>query len=644
MIQEETIPEPGSEKLGRLLRKGYVPSTLKEYHQMYQASVTHRDEYWKNLASRLVWDAPFTEAADEQFAQGSIRWFADGRLNAIKNTIDRAIAGGKGDNKALAFFPIEGAPVVYSYNTLKEEAVQLASAMYSRGMAAGDKAALYLPDCPETVVFMAACAYLGIVYVPIPYHFTAEIATEIVRDSDAALLLIAGESRSKSYPGRARTVSEAVGDITIIATGSDKASSYERFLEEGDKSGLQPKSCEAEHPLLLIYANSATGIPRGSVYATGGYLVQTAASFDTLFLSAKQSEPSIVCTMNLASAAGQAYGLWGPLLSGVCTVITEEGENAGASMLARVLEVYDTPALITTPRLLTTVKKELDGKKLSEKNGFSIVACCGDVLTPRLVTFAGSSLSFGAERILNLWIQSESGTAIIATLPTQELNRPGALGVPAFGITPCVINTTGAQCRTNESGQLVFSSSWPGMIRTIWEQPDRYQQLYFRRVPGHFMTNDGVRLDPDGFYWFMGRLDDVVKLRGQSLATSEIEAVLVAHEKIAEAAVVSIPGDENDSLIAFLSFEKEFADRGETEATESLEKELSDIVMARIGEFALPNRFIFARELPRTRTGKLVRRVLRRIATGDIAHDEDLSHVANPESVRDLVKNTDSES
>ena len=254
-------------------------------------------------------------------------------------------------------------------------------------------------------------------------------------------------------------------------------------------------------------------------------------------------------------------------------------------------------------------------------------------LTPRLVKFAGESLATGPERVLNLWIQSESGVALINTFAFDKLNRPGSLGLPFLGIETRNINHQGQACRHNESGQLVFASSWPGMIRSIWGQNERFLELYLQRVKGYFNTNDGVRVDNDGFYWFMGRLDDVIKVRGQSLATSEIEAVLMSHPMISESAVVSIGGEEGEEIIAYLVIEQT-----EQNGYTSIESDLTGYIIQRVGEFAVPTRYIVTDELPRTRTGKVVRRLLRRIATGDIGADEDLSHVANPDAVKKLVK------
>ncbi|HUT62351.1 MAG TPA: hypothetical protein VMZ04_00195, partial [Anaerolineae bacterium] len=236
------------------------------------------------------------------------------------------------------------------------------------------------------------------------------------------------------------------------------------------------------------------------------------------------------------------------------------------------------------------------------------------------------------------WIQSESGAALINTYTTSALNRSGALGLPFLGIKPLIINHMGQICRPNESGQLVFDSSWPSMIRTIWGQSERFREHYFRRLPGYFITNDGVRVDNEGFFWFMGRLDDVIKVRGQSLATLEIETVLVTHPDISEAAVVSVIIEESDNLIAFLAVEQRRFEQEQNSDFSLLESELTGYIVKRIGEFALPNRYVFVRDLPRTRTGKIVRRILRRIAKGDITQDEDLSHIVNPDSVDKFIR------
>jgi len=629
---------PDGEKIGEIFR--FLPSSLREYHRTYHASIEHRNEYWRLQAGQLVWDAEFTEVVSEDFTTASITWFAGGRLNGCRNALHRHMDGNGAARTALIHFTGEG-EISYSYGELGEHVRSAAGALAAGGFKPGDRAAVYMPDRPETVIFMLACSWLGIIYVPIPYHFTAEITTEIIHDSGASLLLT-DSSGSESYAARVAEVSKATG-VTRIIDVSEKpaegAVSYRDFVKGGNAGGAPPlNGFESEHPLFLIYANSATGIPRGSVFATGGYLVQASSSFRNIFLSNRPrgEETTVACTIPLASAAGQSYGFWGPLLNGGAVLILRDGISVES--LERASTKHSSCALLASPRLLTSLKRDFRDTALPGEGRFSLVACCGDVLSPRLIKFAGSTLTTDPDNVINLWIQSESGTALINTFPNRELNRPGALGMPSLGCKPDVLNTAGGKCRTNESGQLVFETSWPGMVRTIWGQHERFIELYFRRRPGYFMTNDAVRVDHDGFFWFMGRLDDVVKVRGQSLATSEIEAVIVTHPAVREAAVVSIPREDTDGLVAFVSLERGILDPDDESELEKLEAQFSEIVTRRIGEFALPGRFIYTDELPRTRSGKLVRRVLRRIAAGSFAPDEDLSHIANPESVEKLVK------
>lgn len=643
MNNEDSIQESETGKYNKIFQ-AKIPANIQEYHILYHRSIEQREKYWGVQAKRLKWDKDFTTTVREDFSTADIAWFIDGKLNGCKNALDVHIEDGRGSEKALVYYTPDGHLKSYSYNELQIEVQRIAAALESEGYKAGDRIAIYMPDCPETVFFMLACACLGIIYVPIPCHFNAEITSEIIHDSGASLLIISQSLEKQSYRERSLRVAQKIGEIKIIIISGEapgKMLTYPEFLNRSpEKPEKSYMSVEAEHPLFIIYANSAAGIPRGSVFATGGFLVQAATSFDSIFQSEKNAvnAESIVCTLNLVSAAGQSYGLWGPLLNGSCIVFSADGEETTADTLRELLNESDSPVLLTTPRMLTALKRKLNDASLSEKKRFLLVACCEDVLTPRLVSFAGKALASGAEKVLNMWLQSESGTALINTYQDIELNRPGALGVPFFGTKPLAMNNMGQLCRTNESGQLVFAFSWPGMLRTVWGQPERFRELYFQRLPGYFMTNDGVRIDSEGFFWFMGRLDDVIKIRGQSLATSEIEAVLVTHPEISEAAVVSAAGKDSDNLIAFLIVETKMIDSKDKSELNTLESELSDNIVRRIGEFALPDHYVFAGDLPRTRTGKLVRRILRRIASGGISPEEDLSHVANPESVEKLIE------
>ncbi|MHB9027961.1 MAG: AMP-binding protein [Candidatus Latescibacterota bacterium] len=620
-----------------------LPADLKGYIGFHNRSMEQRDAFWLAQAGRIRWEQAPAVAVQENFAEGRVSWFGDGKLNAFRTLLEGSFEGGGAMRPAIVFLESAGKTQSFTGREVESEVRKLAAALRERGLKPGDRVALYLPDSPATVFFILACASLGLITVPIPARYTAELTREILSDSGAALLVLAFGSGSPAYEARAQSVLEAAGGISVMNAGGRAVAgtvSYAEFVFPDARGPLETfESVDAEHPLFILYANTAAGVPRGSVFATAGFLVQAAASCDYLFNPATGDggAGSMVCTLELASAAGQCYGVWGPLLNGFCAVISAEGMRTAADRFRQALETCENPALLTTPVMLSALKRELEDAPLSDRR-FRLVASSGDVLKPRHIRFAAQTLVSSPEKVLNLWVQTECGASIINTFPSTELNRPGALGLPFLGTGPLVLNYMGQVCRANESGQLVFNSSWPSMIRTIWGQDERYRQFYFRRLPGYYSTNDGARVDDQGFFWFMGRLDDVVKVRGQSFATSEIEAVLAAHPRVAEAAVVSVEGEEGkEGLAAFLVPEHPFTGNRDEEM-QLLETELSESIGRRVGEYALIVQFIIAPELPRTRTGKIVRRVLKRIATGDITMDEDLSHVANPISVEKLIR------
>ena len=620
------------------MSKPNTPSGIGHYRTLYADSITNREEFWRTQAELIKWDKTFETIVDEDFSAGKISWFSDGKLNACLNALDIHLENGTAGATALTYYDSNGVSCTYTYKELLAEVTALAGALTTKGLKTGDRIALYLPDSPESVFFMLACARLGILYVPIPVHYTTEVIHDILNDCKASMIVISPDEGGDSYSERTGALTGMLDSIIVINTGQstvEGAIAYSDLVSGGEEiTQVNCESVEAEHPLFILYAGYAAGVPRGSVFATGGFIVHAVSSFSVLFQSAEgESEKmNIACCTNLASTAGQCYGLWGALISGTGVIITGAGDNPSTALLRRILDEDPIPALLTTPRLLAALKKELGTDPLSNDRRFPLVACHGDILAPRFVVFAGNSLTTGTERVINMWIQSESGAALINTYANAGCNSPGTIGLPALGIKPRAINSFGETCRTNESGQLVFEDSWPGMIRTIWEQQERFFDLYFQRNTGYFKTNDGVRADSNGFFWFMGRLDDVIKVHGQSIATSEIESVLLSHPMVAESAVISIDGEEDEDIIAYVVIELSSESN-----YEKLVADMTGYIKRRIGEFAVPVRFIVTEELPRTRTGKIVRRLLRRIADGTISPQEDLSHVANPHSVDKLI-------
>jgi len=329
MKHEGEAPEPMSEEL-RNAFSDLTPVTLQSYHKLYHTSIANREAFWKKQADRLIWGTRFSTVMEENFAVSSIAWYPDGEINACANALDAHIGKNGGGDTALVYFGSDGEERTFTFSELEAETSRVSAALTAKGCKTGDRIALYLPDCPETVLFMLACARRGIIYVPVPFYFTAEVTAEIVHDSGATLLVTALSHTSKSFVERARKVIEYVGDITVVVVGNETGGGvllFDEFLGTNTPDKAPADNYDAEHPLFIIYANSATGIPRGSVFATGGFLVQTATSFETVLPQNGVDSPrkALACTLNLASAGGQSYGFWGPLLDGRCVVITAEG-------------------------------------------------------------------------------------------------------------------------------------------------------------------------------------------------------------------------------------------------------------------------------------------------------------------------------
>jgi len=617
------------------------PTTLAELQRLQEASLADREGYWRSQASRLRWSTAFTQISDEELREGRVRWFSGGQLKATDNVFGPLADAGRLDLPALLVSLPGGGLTPISYRELQSEVLALAAALAARGLQPGDRLACFLPDGQAAIALALACAHLGLIEVPVNIEHPFDVAHAILANCDASLLVIAGEDCSGGVGGQLQDAFGPERTVVVGHAADPRSPSYADLLAAGRFLPPPPAvAVDAEHPLCLLYPGAGTSIPRGAVFATGGFLVQAGSSYDDLFCLAgpRSTGDALLCTLPLASAAGLAYGLWGPLLHGACLVLSPAGEGLAATALAQLAEACPGLALLCSPRLLARLRQELGEGHLPASAQLGLVAACGDVLPPRLVAFAGAALTGLLERVLNLWIQRATGVALIASLPAGELNRPGALGLAALGVEPRVLNDAGEVCRPNESGLLVFASSWPAMVRGLWGQPERYWERYFSRIPGCFVTNDGARVDGEGFFWGMGRLDDRIKVAGRSLSTSEVESTLAGHPRIAEAAVVGFSGDEGGSLVSFLVARELAVGEDEPPEAEGLRLELARYLQMRLGEFAVPARLVFVRELPRTRSGKVVRRVLRRIATGDVSQDEDWSAVANPGALQDLVR------
>lgn len=621
---------------------GPVPLELDTYRHLHAQSISDREGYWRVQAQRLDWTRPFESVMQEDFSRPEIRWFSGGRLNVAANVLLRHIENGSPDTPALGFIR-PGEPTRFvTYAQLLEQVQQAARSLIALGAGPDKPVALYLTNRPEAVILALACAWLGIPYGAIAKRFPVERVLHCVAEMEASLLLVSANGAQSTYDRRLPELVTQLAGARLVNAGPqplDTALSWEDFLEHG--AGLptpQPVESDAEQPLMILYGKSVGGSPMGGIFATGGYLVQAATSFTYLLSDGREDKPNrrVFNTVDLASSAGQTYSLWGPLLNGGTILLADTNSRPGVDELRSALE-HSPLAMLCKPTLIARLKESLAERPFPTQARFSRVVSIDDSLTPRLVTFAANNLTPDATRVLNCWIQNESGVALMCDFAAPELNRAGSLGLPAFGVEPVIINDFGQCCGQNMSGQLAFAHSWPAMIRAVYKAPDKLKAFYFSRFPGYYSTNDGMRRDMQGFFWFMGRLDDVIKAHGHSLATSEVETVLVTHPAVDECAIVGIAAESADELVAFVvpSDPKPVHDPA---AAATLSAEISVYIARKLGDFAIPSRVVYVTELPRTATGKVVRRLLRRIAGGDVQTNEDLSHVANPNSLSRLIK------
>jgi acetyl-CoA synthetase len=618
-----------------------------------------RDEFWRAEAALLDWETPFTAVVREDFSAGLASWFEGGTLRPIANALTRHLAA-RGAEPALIELGAGGTRRL-SFTELSALVAKTAAALVAAGLGAGDRVGLFLPPRLEGVALMLACARQGMTYVPLSTALPAERVVDRLRDCGAKLLLVAAGDPAPGYnEQRDRLIAALSGKARVVVAGGASAAAgagtgaaakaaaagaipagaqgWDAFLAAG---GAVPAEAavSAAHPLFLIYADSFAGSARGGIYRAGGFLVHAASAFDLIFQVAGPAR--VLSTRSLASVAGQSMGFWGPLLHGHGIVLPPLAEGLDAATLRRALAEAAPRVLLSAPSALEGLLPDLDAQPLPAEQRFERVACCGGSLPPRLAAVLAEKLDAEAAQILNLWVQQESGVPLIASLPHQELRRPGALGLPLPGVDLRVLDEKGVQCESNASGQMVLAASTPGMVAEIWGQPGRLREVYFERLPGHFHTGDTARVDKEGFVWFMGRLDEVVKIEGQSLSTAEMEALLASHPRVAEAAVVGVQDVAGDSLTAFVVPESG-AEPGSA-AAKALEAELSGYLKDRVGDFARPRHVFVTRELPRTRSGKIVRRLLKRIAAGDVGRDEDLGHLANPEAVLNLIESREKE-
>jgi len=620
-----------------------------KYQEMYKRSITDPDGFWGEMGKRIDWIKPYTKVKNTSFDPHnvSIKWFEDGTLNICYNCVDRHLEK-RGDQVAIIW---EGDdPTVdekITYRQLHERVCKFANVLKANGVKKGDRVTIYLPMIPEAAYAMLACARIGAIHSVVFGGFSPDSLAGRIIDADSNFIITADEGlRGGRVVPLKRNTDEALkktngGEKVLVVrrTGADIPWNSERDIwlhEELVKvsSDCPPEEMSAEDPLFILYTSGSTGKPKGVLHTSGGYLVHAAVSHQYVF---DYHDGDIYwCTADVGWVTGHTYIVYGPLANGATTLMFEGVPNYPTpSRFWHVVDKWDVNIFYTAPTAIRALMGAGDDYvKRTDRSSLRLLGSVGEPINPEAWEWYYHVVGEGRCPIVDTWWQTENGGILISPLPGAMKLKPGSATLPFFGVVPGIVNDKGELIEGAGSGNLVILDSWPGQMRTVFRDHERFVQTYFSNYPGMYFTGDGCRRDEEGYYWITGRVDDVLNVSGHRMGTAEIESALVAHPKVAEAAVVGYPHDiKGQGIYCYVTLKA-----GET-PSEELKKELVAHVRKEIGPIAAPDLIQFAPNLPKTRSGKIMRRILRKIAEDDFSNLGDTSTLADPSVVEDLINN-----
>ncbi len=619
------------------------------YEAAVQRVAVDPDGYWRQVAARLDWMAPFTKVKDVSFQPHDfrIRWFEDGVLNASVNCLDRHLPA-RADQTAIIWEgddPAEGRRITYA--EAHAEVCRMANVLKTLGVAKGDRVTIYLPMIPEAAFAMLACARIGAVHSVIFGGFSADSIAGRIQDCRSRFVITADEGLrgGRKVPLKAnvdealRQCPEVEKVLVVTRTGASVPMIDGRDVDYGPARAAAAAACApepmgAEDPLFILYTSGSTGKPKGVLHTTGGYLVWASHTHELVF----DYRPGEVfwCTADVGWVTGHSYIVYGPLANGATTLIFEGVPTyPTVSRFWEVIDKHQVEIFYTAPTALRALMREGDAPvRKTSRASLRLLGSVGEPINPEAWLWYHRVVGEGRCPIVDTWWQTETGGCLISPLPGATPLKPGSATKPLPGVMLEVVDAGGAVLEGAVSGNLCLTDSWPGQMRTVFGDHDRFISTYFSTYPGKYFTGDGCRRDGDGYYWITGRVDDVINVSGHRLGTAEIESALVAHESVAEAAVVGFPHDiKGQGIWAYVTL------NADQPASEELRKELIAWVRREIGAFAHPDVIQWAPGLPKTRSGKIMRRILRKVAEGDVANLGDTTTLADPSVVTDLVEN-----
>ncbi len=620
-----------------------------QYMALYEASIEQPEEFWKQQANKfLTWFKTWDTLTESDFTRGEVKWFLGAKLNASYNCIDRHLED-RGDQVAIIWEGDDpGDDARITYRELHEKVCRLANVLKSRGVKKGERVCIYMPMIPEAAYAMLACSRIGAVHSVVFGGFSPQALQDRILDSDCQMLITADEGlrggKTVALKSNADIALEKCPNVhtllVVRRTGADVTWNDDRDIWYHEAIENQSAICEPEHmdsedPLFILYTSGSTGKPKGVLHTTGGYLLYAAMTHRYVF---DYHDGDIYwCTADVGWVTGHTYIVYGPLANGAITLMFEGIPTyPDASRCWQVVDKHEVNIFYTAPTALRALMAQGDDFVTStSRKSLRLLGTVGEPINPEAWEWYYHKVGEQRCPIVDTWWQTETGGIMITPLPGATPLKPGSATRPFFGIKPVLLDTDGNEIEGAGSGILAIDRSWPGQLRSVFGDHERCIDTYYSAYKGYYFTGDGARRDEDGYYWITGRVDDVLNVSGHRLGTAEIESALVLHEKVAEAAVVGFPHEiKGQGIYAYVTLMHNI------EGTDELKDELSQLVRTEIGAIAKPDILQWAPGLPKTRSGKIMRRILRKIAENELDNLGDISTLADPAVVDDLIKNS----
>lgn len=634
----------------RVRERAFV-SSMEDYDAMYTRSVEDNEGFWREQGKRIDWFEPFHTAKDVSYASSNVhvRWYLGGKTNACYNAVDRHVETGKGNKTALIFEPDDPADHAkqISYGEVHEAVQRFSNVLKDHGVSKGDRVTIYLPMIPEAAYAMLACARIGAIFSVVFAGFSPDSLSGRILDCASDFVITADEGKRggkrvklKENVDAALTNCPDVRHVLVVRnTGADIAwdDSRDVWYHEALKSAGSECTCEpmdAEAPLFILYTSGSTGKPKGLVHTTAGYCVYT--SFTQQYVFDCHDDDVFWCTADVGWITGHSYIVFGPMINGATQVFFEGVPTyPDASRFWQVCDKHSVTIFYTAPTAIRALMAKGDEMVTgTERSSFRVLGTVGEPINPEAWRWYHEVVGNGQCSIVDTWWQTETGGIMITPLPGATPQKPGSATFPFFGIQPELLDAEGKRLEGEAEGLLVVADSWPGQARTIYGDHERFVKTYFSAFEGKYFTGDGCRRDADGYYWITGRVDDVINVSGHRMGTAEVESALVLHDAVAEAAVVGYPHEiKGQGIYAYVTLGVDHS------PSEELNDELVQQVRKIIGPIAAPDFVQFADGLPKTRSGKIMRRILRKIAENQHDRLGDTSTLADPTVVASLIEN-----